>query len=148
VEPEALEGVAALADGELEDGGAAGAEKDGAANFGDDGGGFAGLELVEGAGVLTVFVAEGQVVEEIFGGEDVLGFEELGDTGTDAADVHHFGVETSHRLDATCGRRVGANKRRQAVGGSCYCLTPTVLYSMIYSTEVELWHRRQKHEYL
>jgi hypothetical protein len=36
------------------------------------------------------------VVKEVFGGEDVFCFEELGDTGTDAADVHHFSVETSH----------------------------------------------------
>ena len=62
--------MAALADGELEDGRAAGAQKNGAADFSDDGGGFAGLELVEGARVLTVFVSEGQVVEQVFSGKD------------------------------------------------------------------------------
>ena len=54
--------------------------RSGAAHFGDDAGGFAGLQFVETARVLAVFVAKGQVVEQVLGGLNVFGGEHLGDT--------------------------------------------------------------------
>jgi hypothetical protein len=68
VEPDALDGVATLAEGELEDRHAFGTLVNGAANFSDDAGRFTGLEFVQGHGILAVFVAKGEVVEEVFGG--------------------------------------------------------------------------------
>ncbi len=96
VEPETLEDEAALAEGQLEDGHAAGAEDGGVADLGDDAGGFAGLELVEAAGVLAVFVAEGEMVEEVFRGGDGFGCELLGDMRADAAHELYRGIEAGH----------------------------------------------------
>ncbi len=92
IEPHAFHGQITLADGHFEDGHAAGAEERGAADLGDDGGGFAGLELVERARVLAVFVAEGQVVEEIFGDEDAFFFEDFGYFGAYSANPGDWGV--------------------------------------------------------
>lgn len=96
VEPEALHGGDALTDGHFKEGHAAGAEEGGAADFGDDAGGFAGLEIGEGAGVEAVFVAEGEMKEEVFDGEDALVAEEFGDGGADALNVLDWRFEGEH----------------------------------------------------
>ena len=100
VEPDALERMAALADGQFEDRHAAGAEQDCAAHFGDDAGRFAGLQFVEAARVLAILVAKGQMVEQVFGGLNVFGGEHFGHARTDAAHVHDWGIEAGHTLDA------------------------------------------------
>ena len=68
------------------------------------------------AGVLAVLVAEGQVVEQVFGGLDAFGGEHLRDARTDAAHIHDWSVEAGHnrmlqprgtqgeRFAAECGR--------------------------------------------
>ena len=76
----------------------AGAEEDGAADFADDGGHVAGVELVDGARVEAVFVAEGKVVEEVFDGVDAALGEACGDALADALDELD-GVESSMRTD-------------------------------------------------
>jgi len=81
------------ADGHLEDGGGAGAEEDGAADFADEGGHISGVVLRERFGVEAVFVAEGQVVEEVFHGFDAAGGEVRGYAVADALDEFDRGVE-------------------------------------------------------
>ena len=81
------------ADGHLEDGCGAGAEEDGAADFADEGGHVPGVVLRERLGVETVFVAEGQVVEEVFHGFDATGSEVRGYAVADALDEFDRGVE-------------------------------------------------------
>ena len=72
VEPDALQRVAPLADGHLEDRHAARAEQAEGADFGDDAGHLAHAQLADAARVQAVFVAEGQVVEQVFDGGDAL----------------------------------------------------------------------------
>ena len=96
VEPHGFEGGGALADGELKEGHAGGAKEGGAADFRDDGGGGAGLEGRDGLGVEAVFVAEGQVVEEVFDGEDALAGELGGDAVADAFDKAKGRGEIGH----------------------------------------------------
>ena len=74
------------ADGHLEDGAGAGAEEGGAADFADEGGHVAGVVEGEGLGVEAVLVAEGEVVEEVFDGEDAAVGEAGGDAVADALD--------------------------------------------------------------
>ena len=75
VEPDALDGAETLAESHFEHGARAGAEEDGAADLADDGGHSTGSERGDGLGVEAVFVAEGQVVEEVFDGFDATGDE-------------------------------------------------------------------------
>ena len=96
IKPDALEGVAALADGELEERHAARAQQSRAAHFADDAGHFARLQFVEADGILAVLIAEGKVVEQILGGQDAFFGEHLGDGGTDAAHILHLIAEGGH----------------------------------------------------
>ena len=48
----------------------------------------------------AVLVAEGEMIEEVFGGNDVAGGKHLRDARADAAHIHHLGFETGHRNDA------------------------------------------------
>jgi len=100
VEPDALEGHAALTYGEFEERAAARAEQHGTAYFGNDAGSFAGLEFIETTGILAVLVAKGEVVEQVLGCADVLFGEQLGETRADATHVHCRSIEIGHRLDA------------------------------------------------
>ena len=97
VEPHALDGAEALAEGHLEDGAGAGAEEDGAADLADDGGHGAGGERGDGLRVEAVFVAEGQVVEQVFDGFDAAGGEGGGDALADAFYVFDRGGEFEHQ---------------------------------------------------
>ena len=57
---------------------------------------FAGLQFVQAARVLPVLVAEGQVVEQVFGGLDVLGGKHLRHAWADAAHIHDWSIEGWH----------------------------------------------------
>ena len=86
VEPHALDRLEALTDGHLEDGRAPGLEENGSADFTDDAGHFTGLEFADGTGVKAVFVAERQVVKEVFDRLNAAFREVGGDTITDSLD--------------------------------------------------------------
>ena len=92
------------ADGHFEDGAGAGAEEDGAADFADEGGHVAGVVEREGLGVEAVFVAEGEVVEEVFDGVDAALGEAGGDALADALDEVDGGGEVErHGFDGSSG---------------------------------------------
>ena len=88
-EPHGFDGVDALTDGDLEEGAGFGGEEGCAADFADDGGNGTGLEFGDGLDVEAVFVAEGEVVEEVFDGFDAAFGEVVGDAVADAADELH-----------------------------------------------------------
>ena len=86
IEPHGLDGGGALADSHLEEGHAGGAEEGGATDLADDGGHGAGFELGDGLGMEAVFVAEGEMVKEVFDGVEVAAGEFGGDAIADALD--------------------------------------------------------------
>ncbi len=73
---------------------------DRAAHLGNHAGHLAGLQFVQAARILAVLIAEGQVVEQILGGQDALGGEHLRHARTHAAHIHHRSVEAGHTQDA------------------------------------------------
>jgi hypothetical protein len=97
VEPHALDCSEPLTESHLEDGAGAGAEQSRAANLADDGGHGAGSERGNGLWVEAVFVAEGEVVEEVFDGFDAAGGEGGGDALADAFYVFDPGGEFEHQ---------------------------------------------------
>ena len=99
VEPEAFHGGGSLAYGHFKDRHGAGAQQRGAADFGDDGGHLSGHKFVECARVQAVFVAEGQMEEQVLHGEDALFFQCRRDLRTDAFNELHGGVELEHISD-------------------------------------------------
>ena len=110
---EALHGGVAVgvgrgdADGHLEDGAGAGAEEDGASDFADEGGHVSGVVEGEGLGVEAVFVAEGEMVEEVFDGGDAAVREAGGDAVADALDeLDGRGEQKRHGFDGSSGGTV------------------------------------------
>ncbi len=101
VEPHALDGGGALADGHLEEGHAGGAKEGGAADLADDGGHGAGFELGDGLGMEAVFVAEGEMVKEVFDGVEVAAGEFGGDAIADALDEAEGCGELKHSVDGS-----------------------------------------------
>ena len=90
--------------GHLEDGAGTGAEEGGAADFSDEGGHVAWVVEAEGLGVEAIFVAEGEVVEEVFDGEDAAVGEAGGDAVADALDEFDGGGELErHGFDGSSG---------------------------------------------
>jgi hypothetical protein len=90
--------------GHFEDGAGAGAEEDGAADFADEGGHVSGVVEGEGLGVEAVFVAEGEVVEEVFDGVDTAFGEIGGDAFADALDeLDGRGEFERHGVDGSSG---------------------------------------------
>ncbi len=85
-----------LACGHLKDRHAAGPKKPGGAYFGDDGGHFAGGQFGDGARVEAIFVAEGQIVEQVFDGADAFGGKHFGHTRPDARNVLDLGLQFQH----------------------------------------------------
>ena len=86
------------------------------AHLGDHAGGFAGLQFVNAARILPVFVAERKVVQKVLGGLDILGGKHLRHAWADAAHVHHLGLESGHTQDVTrAGKR--AEIREQEMAG-------------------------------
>ena len=100
VKPDALEGVPALPHGEFEERHAAGAQQRGAANLRDHAGCFAGLQFVETARILAVFVAKGKMVKQVLGSLNALGGEHLRYMRTYAAHKFDWTVEAGHIQDA------------------------------------------------
>ena len=111
VEPDALHRQPPLPNGQLEDGRFARSQQQGAAHLGNHARHLVGLQFIQAARVLPILIAEGQVVEQVLGGEDALGGEQQSHCWANAARVFHFIVEPSHTLDATTVRRSGANGR-------------------------------------
>ena len=109
VEPDALHGKIALAYGHFKDGRAFGREQRSAADFSNDGGHFTGLQFVETAWILAVFVTEGKMVQQVFGEQNALGRKNRGHARADSADVCHWGFENGHTLDATTGGQARTN---------------------------------------
>ncbi len=91
VEPDAFERVAALADGHFEQWHATGAKESEGTDLGDDAGHFAGAQLANAARIEAIFVAKGQIVEQVFDRADALLQQDLGELGADAFDVLHVG---------------------------------------------------------
>jgi len=100
VEPDALDRQTALPQHQLEDGLPRGADQAGPAHFSDDTRHFAGLQFVETAGILAVFVAKGQMVKQIFSSFNTLAEKQVCDARADALDIHHRTVEGRHTSDA------------------------------------------------
>ena len=113
VEPDALQRQPALPHGQLEDRHFAGAQQDRAAHLRDDAGHLAGFQFVQAARVLAVLIAEGQVVEQILGGLDVLGGEHLRHPRTHAAHIHYRSIEAGHTQDAKWLMRKRATASRR-----------------------------------
>jgi hypothetical protein len=90
VKPDALEGVATLADREFENRHLTRAHQHRPANFGDDAGCLAGLQFIEASGILAVFVTEGKMVKQVFRGLDTLCFEHLRDVRANTAYKLHL----------------------------------------------------------
>ena len=109
----------ALAHGHFKDGHAPGAQQSHAAHFADNAGHFAGNQFVQAARTQAVFVAEGQVVEQVFDGGMRLSLSSLGDARADALDKLH-GVSrasTSAMLSAIADWRLFAKLER--LSGVC-----------------------------
>ena len=98
VEPHGFDGGGALADGHFEEGHAGGAKEGGATDLAENGGHRSGFELGDGLGVETIFVAEGEVVEEVFDGVEVFAGEFGGDALADALDEAEGCGELEHWL--------------------------------------------------
>ncbi len=97
VEPDTLQGVAALANGHFEQRHAAGAEEAERAHLGDDAGHLARAQFADAAWVQPVFVAERQIIEQVLDRGDALFQQDLGKARADAFDVLHVGREIEHR---------------------------------------------------
>ena len=69
------------------------------ADLGDDAGHLADAQLADAAWVQTVFVAEGQVVEQVLDRADALLQQNFGEPGADAFDVLDVGSEIEHRTN-------------------------------------------------
>ncbi len=95
-EPQAFQGVAALARGHLQDGHAPGAKQAGGAHLGDDAGHLARAELGDAARIDPVFIAKRQVVEQVFNGGDALVQQHLGQVRPYALDELNVGGEFEH----------------------------------------------------
>ena len=97
VKPQALQLGAALADGKLEDGHTARAKQSRVADLGDYRRHFSGAQFGDRTRVQTVFVAEGQVVQQVVDGSNILGAKHLGQARTDAFHILHWSGRFQHR---------------------------------------------------
>ena len=100
MEPEALHRKPALAESDLVDRSAPRPQQRRAAHFADDAGHFAGNQLVEAARVLPVFVAEREVVEQVFRRLDAFEGEHLRHARTHAAHKFHRSIQGRHKVNA------------------------------------------------
>src|SRR5262249_36009953 len=92
-----------------------GAEDAGVADLGDDRRHLARPQLGDPARVEPVFVAKGQVVQQVFDGGDVLLRQPLSHARAYAFDEFDFSMEVEHFLDDTAQTpqpRISADKRR------------------------------------
>ena len=70
----------------------------GRADFGDHGGQFAGRELRDRLQIAAVFVAEGEVMEQVFDGFEALGSQHRRAGGADAFEVREGCVEREGQI--------------------------------------------------
>ncbi len=96
IEPEAFQARSSLAHGELEDGHAAGAKQPRVANFADHGGHFAGTQFGNAAGIHPVFIAKGQIIQQIAHRDNALGGKNFRQPRTNPLDVLHGRGEFEH----------------------------------------------------
>ena len=96
VEPKALHRKPALAESNLVDRSAPRPHQHRPAHLGDHARHFAGHQLVQAAWVLPVFVAKGEVVEQVFSGLDALEGEHLRYPRADAAHKLHWSIQGRH----------------------------------------------------
>src|ERR1700722_1861396 len=106
VEPHAAQARPSLSHRELENRHTARTEKSGVAYFTDDSGHLAGAQLGNSARVQPVFVAKGQIMEQIADTVDPLAGQNLRDAGTDALYIFHRSGEFEH-----ASRVPGASQR-------------------------------------
>ena len=97
VKPDALQRVATLAHRHLKQRHAPGAKQAEGAHLGDDAGHLARAQFVDAARIQPVFVAEGQVVQQVFDRRDPLFQQDLGNLRPDALDVLHVSGEVEQR---------------------------------------------------
>ncbi len=123
VEPHRLERSEVLADGHLEDRHRPRTQQYRASHLADDAGHLAGLQRVDGGGVKAVFVAEGEVVEQVFDTENVLFSKGFGNARANAFHELDRCVERGHSDDASSlGRRLISEMK-----GACSCSTEALL---------------------
>ena len=97
VEPDALQRVATLAHRHLKQRHAPGAEQAKGAHLGNNAGHLARAQLVNPARIQPVFVAEGQVVQQVLDRRDPLFQQDLGNLRPDALDVLNVSGEVEQR---------------------------------------------------
>ena len=100
-EPDAFQGVAALARSHLHDGHAPGTQQHGSANLGDYAGHFSGRQLGDAARINPILIAKWQIIKEILDDGDSLGGQRLGQARAYALDELNRRAEFHHRLDGT-----------------------------------------------
>ena len=109
IEPDAFERQSSLAHGQFEQRRPARSQQGGTAHFGDHRGCLARLQLIQGARILPVLIAKGQVVEQILGREDAFGREHLRHPRPHALHIHHRTIEIGHTPDAKWRNSRGTN---------------------------------------
>ena len=97
VEPDAFQGGSSLSGNQLKDWHAvAGAKDGGVANLRNDGGHLSGAQLANSTRVQAVFIAEGQIIEQVFNRENVLLRQPFGNARADALNEFDFCVKVQH----------------------------------------------------
>ena len=97
VKPDAFQGGASLAGDQLKDGHAVARAKDGGvADFGNDGGHLSGAQLANAARIQAVFIAERQVIEQVFNSGDVLLRQPFGNARANALNEFDFCLKIKH----------------------------------------------------
>ena len=97
VEPDAFQGGASLAGNQLKNGHAvAGAKHGGVANLRNDGGHLSGAQLANAARIQPVFIAEGQIIEQVFNSGNVLLRQPFGNARANAFYEFDFCLKIKH----------------------------------------------------
>jgi hypothetical protein len=96
VKPQALNAGPALGSGHLENRHAAGTEKAGISDFGDDGSHLPGAEFGDAARVQTVFIAERQVTQQVVDSLDPLSCQNLRQSWPNSLHVLDRCIQVEH----------------------------------------------------
>ena len=113
VEPHAFQrALLSLSNGQLEDRRPARPEQNRSAHLGNNARHLACLQFVEAARILPVLIAEGQVVQQVFGRQNAFGSQHLRHARPHALHIHHRSVETSHTQDAKWRLSAATNQAR------------------------------------
>ena len=89
-------------------------------DLGNHGGEFAGGELVNGFEVGAIFVAEGEVIEEVFDGFESSGGEHGGAGGSDSFKVGQFGGEVQGQVLSLRGGDTRDSRILEADAEDCF----------------------------